>query len=60
MINDIEDDTFINKEKLNEIQPDGTKLSDIVEVSENNPLDENSVDFFFMDFDEEETETENE
>lgn len=47
-------------QKLNEIQPDGTKLSDIVEVSENNPLDENSVDFFFMDFDEEETETENE
>lgn len=47
-------------QKLNEIQPDGTKLSDIVEVSENNPLDENSVDFFFMDFDEEETEIENE
>ena len=47
-------------QKLNEIQPDGTKLSDIVEVSENNPLDKNSVDFFFMDFDEEETEIENE
>lgn len=40
-------------QKLNQTMADGTKLSDIVEVSENNPLDEESVDVFFMDFEDE-------